>query len=62
MSDVQFDLGDEDYGKSATPETKTPAMVAMLVKYGIAKDVKTANYILLGLVVVAFIVILFSLF
>jgi hypothetical protein len=62
MDDVQFDLGDQDYGKSVTRETKTPAIVALLVKYRIAKDTKTANYILLGFVVIAFIVTLVVIF
>ncbi len=56
MSDIQFDLGEEDYGKSVTQVTKTPAMVALLIKHGVAKDVKTANYILLGGVILAFII------
>ena len=62
MSDIQFDLGEEDYGKSTTQQKKTPAMVAFLVKYGIAKDTQTANYILFGGVIIAFIIVGFILF
>ena len=62
MSDIQFDLGEEDYGKSVTQQKKTPAMVALLVKYGIAKNTRTANYILFGGVIIAFIVAGFILF
>ena len=37
-------------------------MVAFLVKYGIAKDTQTANYILFGGVIIAFIIVGFILF
>lgn len=55
-NDVQFDFGEENYTKKSDSSQKTPALIALLVKYGIAKDTKTATYILFGVVVVALII------
>lgn len=62
MSDVQFDLGDKDYGASVTPENKTPAIVSFLVKHGLAKDDKTATFIIFGFVVASLIITLLVIF
>lgn len=47
MDNVEFEE-EENYSKRASLTPKTPAIITLLLKYKIAKDKKTATYILFG--------------
>lgn len=60
MSDVQFDDNNPS-GRFAPSVSGTPALVRLVLKTGIVKDEKQANYILIGIAVCAVLLTLYVL-
>lgn len=55
MTDNNIQFQEDDFNSAMLQrqlQNKTPAMISMLIKWGIAKDTKQAQLYLLGLVVV----------
>jgi hypothetical protein len=68
MSDVQFNEENVNtghgrilYSRFETTD-QTPKMVGLIMKFGLAKDESRANYILIGIIVVCWIVFAYFIF
>ncbi|GMQ95542.1 MAG: hypothetical protein BMS9Abin13_662 [Patescibacteria group bacterium] len=54
MSDVEFNPEERGFEGSTQWDTaKKPALVSLMIKIGLAKDVRGANYVLIGIAVLA---------
>ncbi len=58
MADVSFD---EEPIASAPSLTQSPALVRLVIRWGFAKDEKNAEYVLLAVAGIAFLIMVFAL-
>ena len=59
MSNVEFEDNDFPGGRPVSESSGTPTLVRILLKFGVVKDEKQANYVLIGIAVCAVILTLF---
>lgn len=59
MSNVQFDEGGYGANRFESVQGDTPRLVRLVLRMGLVKDESQANYVLIGVAVVSFIVAFF---
>ncbi len=63
MSDVQFDEERiSNFSSYQSQNSNPPKIVALVIKLGLADSEKKANYILLGLIIIVFVISIFVFF
>ncbi len=60
MADIQF-TEEQQYGPAPVASSQ-PALVKLVIRWGLAKDEKSAQYVLLSVTVLAFGIMLWTLF
>ncbi len=61
MTDIQFDTENE-FARPAAQSAGPKGLTKLVMKWGLAKDEKTAQYVLLGIAIVAILITLWLLF